>query len=56
MYHGLAGWGGSWTAQVVFPGILWVMTGWVIQREGGYLSQRFGTAYQSYAVRVRRWV
>ena len=56
IYLGLAGWAGSWTALVVFPVILWVMTRWVIQREEAYLTQRFGTAYQSYAVRVRRWV
>ena len=56
IYLGLAGWAGSWTALLLLPPILLVMTRWVIRREEAYLGQRFGTAYEAYAVRVRRWV
>lgn len=47
--------GGYWTL-LLLPPVLLVMIHGVIQREEVYLSRLFGTAYDNYRQRVRRWL
>jgi|SRR5450631_4162834 protein-S-isoprenylcysteine O-methyltransferase Ste14 len=46
----------SWWPLLILPGIVLVMRRQVIDREEQYLSERFGDAYTSYQLRVRRWL
>jgi protein-S-isoprenylcysteine O-methyltransferase Ste14 len=46
-----AGWG-----LVLLPAVLVTMLVGVIAREEAYLERRFGSAYQEYRRRVRRWL
>ncbi len=56
LYLGLALWfGGYWTLMLL-PPVLVVMIHGVIRREEAYLSRLFGTEYDDYRQRVRRWL
>jgi protein-S-isoprenylcysteine O-methyltransferase Ste14 len=56
LYLALALWfGGYWTLMLL-PPILLVMIHGVIRREEAYLSRLFGTEYDDYRERVRRWL
>jgi protein-S-isoprenylcysteine O-methyltransferase Ste14 len=55
-YLALALWfGGYWTLMLL-PPVLLVMIHGVIRREEAYLSRLFGTGYDDYRQRVRRWL
>jgi protein-S-isoprenylcysteine O-methyltransferase Ste14 len=41
---------------LLLPGVLFVMTRGVIEREEAYLEQKFGQPYLAYKARVRRWL
>ena len=41
---------------LLLPVVLWVLYRLVISREERYLSSAFGTAYEEYRRRVRRWI
>ena len=56
IYLGVAVLTGSWLALLALPAVFAVMNRFVIAREERYLTARFGTAYTSYAARVRRWL
>ena len=63
MYVGLAvmlaGWGlylGSVSPILVMPIFVWVMTKQQIEPEETVLTQKFGSTYQDYQQRVRRWL
>ena len=56
IYLGVAVVTGSWLALLVLPAVFAVMNRFVIAREERHLTARFGTAYTSYAARVRRWL
>jgi protein-S-isoprenylcysteine O-methyltransferase Ste14 len=40
---------------VLLPGVVWLITRWVIVPEETYLENRFGAQYVSYKSRVGRW-
>ena len=41
---------------LLLPGVLFVMTRGVIEREEAYLAQKFGEQYLAYKAKVRRWL
>jgi len=45
----------TWALLLLAP-VLLVMDRWVIAREEPYLAARFGTPYEAYLHRVRRWI
>ncbi len=47
---------GSWWGVVLLPAVLWVLYTRVVRREEWYLAAEFGTAYDDYRRRVKRWV
>lgn len=53
---GIACWLNSAWFLVVAPVFVGLITSGVIVREEQYLSETFGSEYDSYCVRVRRWV
>ncbi len=53
---GIACWLNSVWFLVVAPVFVGLITFGVIVREEQYLSRRFGTAYDDYRARVRRWL
>ena len=40
----------------MLPGVLLAVDRGVIRREERYLEERFGSDYQAYVSRVRRWI
>jgi len=55
-YVGIALMCGAWWPLLFLPAVLWVMVWGVIEREEAYLLRKFGTDYQDYTDRVRRWL
>ena len=53
---GAALWAGSWWPLLVTPLCMLITHRWVITPEENYLTTRFGTDYQRYASRTRRWL
>lgn len=53
---GIACWLNSAWFLVVAPVFVGLITAGVIVREEQYLSRKFGTEYDDYCVRVRRWL
>ena len=43
-------------ALAMLPVVLVVVDRWVVRREEGYLTAKFGEPYRDYCTRVRRWV
>jgi protein-S-isoprenylcysteine O-methyltransferase Ste14 len=41
---------------LLLPGVLFVITRGVIEREEAYLAQKFGAPYLAYKTKVRRWL
>ena len=56
LYCGAALMRSEWWPLVGVPGLIWVMTRGVIQREERYLERKFGDHYLAYKQRVRRWI
>ncbi len=56
LYLALALWFGGYWTLLLLPPVLLVMVHGVIRREEAYLSRRFGTEYDAYRQRVRRWL
>jgi protein-S-isoprenylcysteine O-methyltransferase Ste14 len=44
-----------WPA-VTLPLTIWAVDRWVIAKEERYLESKFGTRYNDYRARVRRWI
>jgi protein-S-isoprenylcysteine O-methyltransferase Ste14 len=56
LYAGIALiWAGPWSATL-FPLIFLILNFYVVAREEAYLTRRFGEAYGSYQMQVRRWL
>lgn len=55
-YAGLAIAMDSWIALILLAPCLFVIDRFVIQREEHYLARKFGTAYDAYRQKVRRWL
>jgi protein-S-isoprenylcysteine O-methyltransferase Ste14 len=55
-YVGLAALVNQAWPLVLLPLVLLVLSTAVIEREEHYLRETFGTAYEAYAARVRRWI
>lgn len=55
-YAGLAIAMDSWIALLLLAPCLFVIDRFVIQREERYLAAKFGSEYQAYRERVRRWL
>jgi protein-S-isoprenylcysteine O-methyltransferase Ste14 len=55
-YLGVALLFGSWWPLFASPLVLLVLLRLVIEPEERYLTQRYGTSYTDYTVRVRRWL
>jgi protein-S-isoprenylcysteine O-methyltransferase Ste14 len=56
VYIGIACWLNTAWPLIFLPIILLVMARAVIAREERYLTRKFGSDYQAYMQRVRRWV
>lgn len=56
LYLALALWFGGYWSLLLLPPILLAMIHGVIRREEAYLSRLFGTEYDYYRQRVRRWL
>jgi len=46
----------TWWAVIFLPFVLILLFRFVVQREERYLSAEFGTAYDEYRGRVKRWI
>ncbi len=56
LYTGIAVLANTLWAILLLPGVLFVMTRGVIEREEAYLTQKFGEQYVAYKAKVRRWL
>lgn len=56
LYAGLATLFQWWWALILLPAVLWAIDRIVISREEAYLRRRFGSDYERYCTRVRRWL
>ncbi|HSP16410.1 MAG TPA: isoprenylcysteine carboxylmethyltransferase family protein [Thermoanaerobaculia bacterium] len=56
LYIGIALWIPAISALVVLPLVIAVIQFAVIRREEAYLTRRFGSDYEEYRRRVRRWI
>ena len=56
LYLALACWMRQLWPVVLSPLAMWLLTTWVIKPEEEFLGRQFGTEYQEYRARVRRWV
>lgn len=55
VYLGAAWILGLWLCLILFPLVPLLLTSIVIRREEAYLARKFGTEYQDYLSKVRRW-
>jgi protein-S-isoprenylcysteine O-methyltransferase Ste14 len=56
LYTGIAVLANTLWPILLLPGVLFVMTRGVIEREEAYLEQKFGEQYLTYKAKVRRWL
>ncbi len=56
LYTGIAILANTLWPILLLPGVLFVMTRGVIEREEAYLEQKFGPQYLAYKAKVRRWL
>jgi protein-S-isoprenylcysteine O-methyltransferase Ste14 len=56
VYIGIACWRNTAWPMLLLPIVLLIMTRGVIAREERYLLAKFGSDYETYVMRVRRWV
>jgi protein-S-isoprenylcysteine O-methyltransferase Ste14 len=56
LYCGLAILFGNWWSFFVLPLLIIIIQSYVIRLEEQYLQQAFGSQYDDYAKRVRRWI
>lgn len=56
LYTGIAVLANTLWPILLLPGVLFVMTRGVIEREEAYLEQKFGEQYMAYKAKVRRWL
>jgi protein-S-isoprenylcysteine O-methyltransferase Ste14 len=56
LYTGIALLANTLWPILLLPGVLFVMTRGVIEREEAYLEQKFGEQYVTYKEKVRRWI
>jgi protein-S-isoprenylcysteine O-methyltransferase Ste14 len=56
LYSGLSIFKGNWWTFILLPPIILVVQSYVIQQEEVYLRQAFGSAYEAYQQKVRRWI
>ena len=56
LYAGLACWLGLIWPLLLAPGLVWLISVWVIRREEEYLDRKFGHEYRQYQSHVRRWL
>lgn len=56
LYMGIAILANTLWPILLLPGVLFVMTRGVIEREEAYLEQKFGAQYLAYKEKVRRWI
>jgi protein-S-isoprenylcysteine O-methyltransferase Ste14 len=56
LYSGLAVFFGNWWTFIFLPVLIVVIQWYVIRREELYLQQAFGSHYDEYKSRVRRWI
>jgi protein-S-isoprenylcysteine O-methyltransferase Ste14 len=56
LYTGIAILANTLWPILLLPGVLFVMTRGVIEREEAYLEQKFGEQYVTYKEKVRRWI
>lgn len=56
LYTGIAILANTLWPILLLPGVLFVMTRGVIEREEAYLEQKFGKQYVAYKEKVRRWI
>lgn len=56
LYLAFACWLGQLWPILLAPVLLALLTAWVIGPEEAFLARQFGTEYDSYRARVRRWV
>ena len=56
LYAGVALLGGSLASLLLLPAVIAFVGRFVVRREEAYLRQVFGTSYEDYCSRVRRWL
>jgi protein-S-isoprenylcysteine O-methyltransferase Ste14 len=56
VYIGVGNVVGNWWTFVLIPILIWIVSGYVIRKEEGYLSRAFGEEYLRYKKNVRRWI
>jgi protein-S-isoprenylcysteine O-methyltransferase Ste14 len=56
LYSGLAIFFGNWWTLIFLPLVIVVVQLYVIKKEEQYLQQAFGSNYDDYKRRVRRWI
>lgn len=56
LYTGIALLANTLWPILFLPGVLFVMTRGVIEREEAYLERKFGSQYVAYKEKVRRWI
>ena len=56
IYLGIAIADQSIWALILFPVVLIIIRHWAIEPEEAFLQRRFGTEYDSYKAKVRRWL
>lgn len=56
LYSGLAIFFGNWWTLILLPLLIAIVQLYVIKREEEYLQQAFGSYYDEYKKRVRRWI
>jgi protein-S-isoprenylcysteine O-methyltransferase Ste14 len=56
LYAGLAAIGGSGTALLLLPPVVFIIQAQVIRKEERYLEGKFGDDYRRYKREVRRWI
>ncbi|MBA2391346.1 MAG: isoprenylcysteine carboxylmethyltransferase family protein, partial [Ktedonobacteraceae bacterium] len=56
LYTGIALLANTLWPILFLPGVFFVMTRGVIEREEAYLERKFGSQYVAYKEKVRRWI
>jgi protein-S-isoprenylcysteine O-methyltransferase Ste14 len=55
-YSGIGIFFGNWWTFLFFPFLIAVVRWYVIRKEEHYLQNNFGTDYEAYRKKVRRWI